>query len=250
MAKRYNHQALTEAIKQGQARMKRTMMEEKTEPEAKPAEPIRQPEKERVHVGIGTIPSRRKKPVRINRSYFVFALVLVGLIAIVYWVGKDKDIQTAPPDTETTGQTEAARQEPAESLTNRAQQTRPQPQETVKPPAPPAVESRPQQEAPRPTAGPEKDHVIVIATYTKREHLLPAQEYFDKNGVKTEIMRRGSYYLLVTSQRFDSPLKNGTDGQRMLERIKTLGKQYKAPDGYENFGRIPFQDAYGMKVKN
>ena len=76
------------------------------------------------------------------------------------------------------------------------------------------------------------------------------EEYFDKNGVKTEIMRRGSYFLLVTSGRFDSPLKAGTDGERMLQKIRMLGEQYKAPDGYENFGRKPFQDAYGMKVKN
>jgi hypothetical protein len=108
--------------------------------------------------------------------------------------------------------------------------------------------AQPAQELPK-QAGPEKDHVIVIATYANREHLIPVQAYFEANGIKTEIMRRGSYYLLVTKDRFESPLKAGTDGQQMLNKIKSLGAQYKAPDGYENFGRTPFQDAYGMKVK-
>ncbi len=247
MAKRYNHQALAEAIKQGQARMKRTMMEPK-ESDTRPTEQPVQPEKKRAFVGLGTIPSLRKKPLRINRGYFVFAAVIIGLILVVYWVGNTAGPQPEP-QTETV---ETAITQPDRPLPSAPAPARPATRETAtRTPAPstqsPAPADRAETAAP---SGPEKDHVIVIATYTKREHLLPAQEYFDKNGVRTEILRRGSYYLLVTSGRFDSPLKSGTDGRRMLETIKTLGRQYQAPDGYENFGRTPFQDAYGMKVKN
>lgn len=248
MAKRYNHQVLSEAIKQGQARMKQTMTEGKTEPPALSAEPQKQVQRERVHIGIGMIPARRKKPVRINRSYLVFALVFISLVMMVYWVGRN-DTPPTGPEQENIVETEMGQRETAPAAAEPSRQ----PQEPARQvTSPPPAEIRPRQEVrqPQPIPSPEKDHVIVIATYTKREHLLPAQEYFNTNGVKTEIMRRGSYYLLVTSDRFISPLKTGSDCPPMLQKIKVLGTQYKAPDGYENFGRIPFQDAYAMKIKN
>jgi hypothetical protein len=253
MAKRYNHRALSEAIKQGQARMKQTMSKSRPEPEVKLPESRRQTERESVPAGFRPYAAAKSKPLQINQGWIVIAGVVIGVFVVLFLIGKGKDKQPVPSQP-TVPVSQAPRQEKPAPVTVKNEPVQPKPKETAKPTAPvvptapPApAESKPPQET---KTGLEKDHVIVIATYTKREHLLPAQTYFDSSGIKTEILRRGSYYLLVTSERFDSPLKAGSDGQKMLEKIRSVGGKYKAPDGYENFGRTPFQDAYGMKVKN
>ena len=92
-------------------------------------------------------------------------------------------------------------------------------------------------------------NAIVIVAYTKKDDLKHVQEYFKKNGIDTEVIQRGSYYLLVTKEWFDNPDREGTDGYRMKESIKKIGAAYKAPEGFERFGTTPFQDVYGMKMK-
>ncbi|MGH2272139.1 hypothetical protein ACQ9LF_10100 [Anaerohalosphaeraceae bacterium U12dextr] len=93
------------------------------------------------------------------------------------------------------------------------------------------------------------DNAIVIVAYTKQNDLIPVQAYFKQNGIETEVIQRGSYFLLVTKNRFENPEKTGTDGYQMKQTIKRIGAKYKAPEGYERFGSTPFQDAYGMKMK-
>jgi hypothetical protein len=93
------------------------------------------------------------------------------------------------------------------------------------------------------------DNVIVIATYTKQDDLTPVAAYFRQNGIETDIIKEGSYYQLVTKERFENPVRSGTDGYRMIQTIKRIGANYKAPSGYERFSSTPFQDAYGKKVK-
>lgn len=247
MAKRYNHRALSEAIKQGQARMKQTMAESRSETETKQAEPRSHVEREPVRVGFRPYSAGRPKPIRINRGTIVIAVVVIAIVALLFWISKKKE---QPPVQESQAQpvSQAPKREIPAPVPVKTEPVQPKPKEEVKPAVPPpAAETKPVQQT---KTGLEKDHVIVIATYTKREHLLPAQTYFDGNGVKTEILRRGSYYLLVTADRFDSPLKAGSDGQQMLRKIQAIGAKYAAPDGYESFGRTPFQDAYGMKIKN
>jgi hypothetical protein len=131
---------------------------------------------------------------------------------------------------------------------------------SAKSPLPPVIQSRLEQKPPaevKPVkpqeqakpAKPAGDHIIVIVAYTKQEDLTPVAAYFKKNGVETEVVKQGSYYLLVTKDRFESPERSGTDGYQMKQTIKRLGANYKAPDGYERFSSAPFQDAYGKKVK-
>ncbi|MBN2512553.1 MAG: hypothetical protein JXB18_06405 [Sedimentisphaerales bacterium] len=93
------------------------------------------------------------------------------------------------------------------------------------------------------------DNVIVIVAYTKQGDLLPVQVYFKQNGIETEVIQRGSYFLLVTQNRYENPEKTGTDGYQIKQTIKRIGAKYRAPEGYERFGSTPFQDAYGMKIK-
>ncbi len=88
---------------------------------------------------------------------------------------------------------------------------------------------------------------IVIQTYQARAHLEPVKDYFKRLGIKTEILRRGEWYYLVTVSKYDNPERTGTDGYRAKQRIIKLGENYKAPEGYETFGTRPFHDAYGMK---
>jgi hypothetical protein len=266
-AKRYDHKALSEAIRQGQARMKRMMQSSRAEQEP-PAPPVpKQPDREHAMVGMRPMRAEQKKPYRFNQGTFVIIAVFLLVIAFLFWVNKSKERrQSEPTGAEKTAFADQTKPKPVPSKPAAAPQS-PKSAKTAQTPAAVPTDNKPVQtpsssptlpaelksaqpaQEPPKQAGPEKDHVIVIATYTNREHLIPVQAYFEANGIKTEIMRRGSYYLLVTKDRFDSPLKAGTDGQQMLNKIKSLGAQYKAPDGYENFGRTPFQDAYGMKVK-
>jgi len=101
------------------------------------------------------------------------------------------------------------------------------------------------EDLPRPAG----DHVIVIATYKRGEDLVPVKEYFDKNGIETQIQERGDYYFLVTKDKLQSPRRAGTNGYYALQRIKQVGADYKAPQGYESFAPNLFQDAYGMKIR-
>ena len=93
------------------------------------------------------------------------------------------------------------------------------------------------------------DHIIVIVQYGTKKDLEPVVKYFADNGIKTRIEDKGDYYLLTTKNEYQSPQRQGTDGYAVLQRIKEVGKGYKAPSGYEPFGSTPFQDAYGKKVK-
>jgi hypothetical protein len=94
-----------------------------------------------------------------------------------------------------------------------------------------------------------RDHVLVIATYTRSEDLEPVRDYFGQNGTETEILKRGSYYYLMTKARYPNPRKAGSEGAVALDKIKQIGAKYKAPKGSERFGNTPFQDAYGMKIR-
>jgi len=93
------------------------------------------------------------------------------------------------------------------------------------------------------------DNVIVLAQYTSVPDLAAVQTYFDKFDIKLRIVPEDGRYFLQTIQRYDNPSKPGTDGYDALQKIKKIGKDYKAPKGYETFAPNYFQDAYGKKVK-
>ena len=87
---------------------------------------------------------------------------------------------------------------------------------------------------------------IVIVEYKQRTDLEPVRKYFSQNGIETEIVRLGNSYFLATVKKYENFSPN-TDGYEILQKIKEVGGNYKAPDGYETFGKKPFQDAYGRK---
>lgn len=99
-------------------------------------------------------------------------------------------------------------------------------------------------------ASPEGANVIVIQQISpdQQDKLLPVKEYYDAKGVQTELIQRSGYALLVTRVGFDhNPNRAGTEGHRMIERIKQLGLAYPEATGDTKFGLRPFQDAYPLK---
>jgi hypothetical protein len=119
------------------------------------------------------------------------------------------------------------------------------------------------------TAAPaaEGDHVIVLAQYARQEDLVPVKEYFRQHNINTEILavdklrdylaqqgintgvlgNRGGYMLVAPY--YNNPENPGTDGYAVKQKIKELGRGYKAPSGMESFAPKYFSDAYGMKVR-
>jgi hypothetical protein len=98
--------------------------------------------------------------------------------------------------------------------------------------------------------GPGGGNRIVIQAYKLSEHLEPVRRYFARAGVGTEIREVDGWYYLVTTEKYDSVDKPGSDGYRAKQRIIELGAQYRAPPGYETFGRRPFHDCYGKKFND
>ena len=92
-------------------------------------------------------------------------------------------------------------------------------------------------------------NAIVIATVKDAKDLEPVQEHFAANGVKTEIIQKEMYCFLITKDRFQNPKRHGSNGYKALQLIKKIGLDYKKTDGGKNFGKEPFQDAYGMKIR-
>ena len=93
------------------------------------------------------------------------------------------------------------------------------------------------------------DHVIIITIYQIKRDLEPVVKFFAKKGIETQIVKPDKrFYYLITKNRYQSPLRKGTDGFYALAKIKLAGAKYKAPKGYEPFGKVPFQDAYGINI--
>jgi hypothetical protein len=98
-------------------------------------------------------------------------------------------------------------------------------------------------------AKPTGNNVIVLVQYHTLSDLAPVQAHFAEHGIELEIDPQQGSYFLQTVQRYDNPSKLGTDGYKALQKIIEVGKEYKAPTGYETFAPNYFADAYGKKVK-
>jgi hypothetical protein len=170
----------------------------------------------------------------------------IAVIALAVYVGtgmfRTRPKPTAGPKTDSPAKVS----EPAKT-----DKVAPQPKPQPKPEPKAAVPAKPKPAEPVAPAAVDvlRDHVLVIATYSRSEDLEPVRDYFGQNGTETEILKRGSYYYLVTKARYPNPRKPGSEGAVALDRIKQIGAKYKAPKGFERFDNTPFQDAYGMKIR-
>lgn len=102
----------------------------------------------------------------------------------------------------------------------------------------------------KPVVAKEANNVICVTRYMVKRDLIPVKDYFAKNGIELEIIKKSNNYLLITKNRYTGGFTRiGTQAYNDLRKIKRIGAYYKAPEEFEPFGSKPFQDAYGMKLK-
>jgi len=99
---------------------------------------------------------------------------------------------------------------------------------------------------------PQGDNVICIQSipFHRRDELIRVAEFFKRKGIDTEIIvdRVSQNAVLATKAGFEqNPVKQGTDGFELFQRIKQLGPVYVEETKDTKFGVKPFQDAYGYK---
>jgi hypothetical protein len=168
-------------------------------------------------------------PARLKALLIVIMVMIIGVKSIQFFIGTPEIVETTveqvegPPDVAEVAEIAAEAPQVADEQKELIDQTQ--------------------------VLAPIGDHTIVIMTYVEKKDLAPAKDFFEENGIETRIEKRGSYYFLLTVDRFMSPKRSGTDGYNALKKIKQIGAEYKAPPGFETFGEKPFQDAYGMKIR-
>jgi len=167
----------------------------------------------------------------------VLVLVFIFVMIAAYRFGQS----SYPAGKQETGQPAPAAQEidgerPIEQATSNIPQ-----------PSTPTEDTTAKTEVVEPVK-PTGNNVIVLVQYHSLADLAPVQAYFSEHGIELRIdLQQGSYFL-QTIQRYDNPSRPGTDGYKALQKIKEVGKEYKAPTGYETFASKLFQDAYGKKA--
>ena len=146
-----------------------------------------------------------------------------------------------------TAQQQAGQPEPIQRETESEMPTE-QASSDIMLPSAPAEDTTTKTEVAEP-AEPKGNNVIVLVQFDRLADLSPVQAHFSEHGIELKIDPQQGSYFLQTIQRYDNPSKPGTDGYKALQKIKEVGKEYKAPKGYETFASHYFQDAYGRKVK-
>jgi hypothetical protein len=113
------------------------------------------------------------------------------------------------------------------------------------------VDEQPAQRQTTLPSAPPGSNVIVITQVPgtdQQDKLLPVMEYYNASGIPTETVQRSGYTLLITRAGFDyNPNRQGTEGYRLMQRIKQLGLDYPEATGDTSFTLRPFQDAYALK---
>lgn len=177
--------------------------------------------------------------IEFSLQYQIAIAIVLGLILLVliaYRLG-----QWSMPRQETAGPVEGTRNNTPINLTgqnNRNQMQRAEPV-TQNPPAQRSA-------VPAQSTG---NNVIVLKEYGARADLDLVQQYFEKNGIMTEVVLENGRYFLQTINTYDNPDTPGTNGYIAKMKIAEIGKNYKAEPGFETFGPRFFSDAYGKKVK-
>jgi hypothetical protein len=168
----------------------------------------------------------------------VLVLVLIFVLIAAYRLGQASYSAEGPA---------ASKPEP---VTRQMNEERPTEQATsnIPQPSPPPENVTAKTEVAEP-AEPTGNNVIVLAQYDRLADLSPVQAHFSEYGIELEIVPRSGQYFLQTKKLYDNPSKPGTDGYKALQKIIEVGKEYKAPVGYETFAPNYFSDAYGYKVK-
>jgi hypothetical protein len=226
-------------------------------PEPVKKEPVKLPPKAIKTDNIGIFEKRKshrkfsfdgiakKLPFKVNpKAAMVIGLAIVAIILFIVNSGNNESVEQQPIDDSVvsiikndTVKTDSGSAVSADSALP--------PTKTVVPETPKKVT-----EPIRVVEDSKKDHIIVITVYQVKRDLEPVMAYFSKNGIETQIVKpSGSrFYYLISKNRYESPQRKGTDGSFAIAKIKSVGANYKSPTGYESFGKVPFQDSYGVNV--
>jgi hypothetical protein len=260
MARKHGKMALYEVM--SKARVKSDAADKTVEPlkpKKKKTEKVQAPQAPVVEETIAAPEPQlatkwRKKPriVQYNLGRFEFSipyqlaitagLALILMLLLAFRFGQYSNRESHAPVAAPAGNAQSNSRTRLPGLAN-AENLRPAGNNAAEP-----VENR--ETAPA-TAAPRGGNVIVLAQLKTRSDLVPAMEYFNKNIIPTEIAVDGNWYVLQTVERFkEDPANPGTKGYELIQKIKEIGKGYKAPQGYDTFSSKYFSDAYGKKVEN
>jgi hypothetical protein len=262
MARNLDQKALTEAIRQGQAKIAKGLKtgqmrsdgacmdaarKRKTDPDTQ--EPS--PEVVSDFKAPNFVEDFKKKMVAglSNNKNVVVGLVVAGQLIIFglgFWLGAIFSRGSAPTTAQTSSDEVAVTQkadtqipEPAKPVVNAPKDVTAAPKTTSASTEDPA------------RLKPEKGtNTIVIQSIAadRKDELKPIQEFFNRKGIETEIIESGGLGLLVTKSLFmQDPNTEGTDGNKIKKQIQQLGLLYPSETGDTRFGGRPFQDAYGFK---
>lgn len=92
-------------------------------------------------------------------------------------------------------------------------------------------------------------NAIVIQEFDSIVDLAAIGRFFQSRGIETEIVGKGDTYFLITQKRFPyNPTSPNTTGSELLEEIRTIGQEYKAPEGLKSFAPNSFKGAYGRRI--
>lgn len=92
-------------------------------------------------------------------------------------------------------------------------------------------------------------NAVVIQEFERIEDLIEVGKYFTDKGVPTEIVSKNKVFYLISSERFQyNPEAENTAGSILIWTIRELGRDYRAPQGFESFAPNKFKRAYGRKI--
>jgi len=200
--------------------------------------------------------------IEVSLPYQIGIIIGMGLILVLlmfFWFGRrvGRIDERSRYDKQPVASQADVGGAPARSVTSESETSVPAaPVETS--PTPPATAGAPVRTG---------DNVIVLARHGDRLQLVPVQAYFREHGIETRTLAyarlravfeqygldvsrlpQGDGYMLVTNGLYENPGREGTNGYAVIQRIKELGRSYKAPQGKESFAPNYFSDAYGMKI--
>lgn len=249
MARKSKRMAFHEAIRRGQAKIARGLESGQLRSDGIP--------RSQTQRGIlddkALLQNREKSPqITIPSKIFAFvsgfAIVIVLFFVIwlvMYLFGGP---ETAVPES---GSPESQSRQMQASPTTEEERDRQAASGTVGTGGKKTVDEQPaQRQTTRPSAPPGSNVIVItqVPGTDQRDKLLPVMEYYNANGIPTETVQRSGYTLLITRAGFDyNPNRQGTEGYRLMQRIKQVGLDYPEATGDTGFSLRPFQDAYALK---
>ncbi len=251
MARKSKRMALYEAIRQGQAKIAQGLESGQMRSDGTPL-----PQKATKAVsGKNVLLKKIDSLSGISALSKILAaaagVTVVVIVLFVIWLVIRPDSQPEPPVSDTIGGTVSPQQSLQQAPVEEQKQTQKDQNSGF---FGFGGKKNDQQTEPKPEpAGPSAEpgqNVIVIQQIhpQQQDKLLPVQKYYADHGIPTELIQRSGYSLLVTRTGFDhNPNREGSEGYRLMERIRQLGLVYPDKTGDTKFGLRPFQDAYALK---